>query len=144
MDVRSDRWFSRFSDDWADPTTLRFVLGGLFQTALHLVLFVLVALLAAPLAPPTGDVVLVRFAAVTLVGGVLGGGLVYATARSARLQRRFHTFVGRFATIAAYHGVYAALLLSAPTLGVWYAFVFLATRVTGLVGWSAYARLTSS
>jgi hypothetical protein len=138
----SDRWVSRFSDDWADPTTLRFLLGGLLQTTLHLALFVLVALLATPWDSPTGDVVLVRFAAATLAGGVLGGGLVYATARSVRLQRRFRTFVGRIVALAAYHGTYAALLLSVPALGFWYAFVFLTTRAAGVVGWFGYARLS--
>lgn len=135
----SDRSFSRGSDDWTDPTTLRFLLGGLVQTTLHLVLFVLVALLTAPWDPP-GHAVLARFEAVTLAGGALGGGLVYATARSVRLQRRFRTFGGRFVALAAYHGTDAVLLLSVPALGFQYAAVFLTTRAAGVVGWFGYAR----
>lgn len=109
-----ERWFSRFSDYWEDPSTAKGFLGGVWQTGLQTVLFVLLLILSdsfgiMELEGSPSPNTAVTWAAMFL-GVLLGGGWNYLNYTHERFKKLGRTFTYRIAVIIGVYGLYLLLL----------------------------------
>ncbi|WP_049969270.1 hypothetical protein [Haladaptatus cibarius] len=145
MTSLSERWFSRFSDDWEDPSTARGFFGGLWQIGLQTVLFVLLFYLSISMdiAKLGGwylpnDFIL---AFSVLLGILLGGGLNYLHYTRERFKRLGRTFTYRITMIIGVYGLYVLLLSIHSFHGIMFALANIVAKILLLLGMTISRKL---
>ncbi len=129
----SERWFSRFSDDWEDPSTVKGFFGGLAQIVLQSVLFVLLLALSISAGitefgiPETPNGLILVSA--LLLGVLLGGGPSYLQYTRDQFRRLGQTFTYRITILIGVYGLYTALLAYHPVCGIWFAIAAVSAKI---------------
>lgn len=141
----SERWFSRFSDDWEDPSTVRGFFSGLWQIGLQIVLYVLLLTLTDSLGITSFDssqnanAVLIWVA--VLLGVLLGGGMNYLHYTQERFKKLGRTFTYRATMIVGVYGLYLVLFSIHPVHGIMFAFANIVAKILLLLGMTISRKL---
>lgn len=136
----SEWWFSRFSDEWWDLTTLRGFAGGLLSILQNLIGFFLMFVLALLLGiissetgEPSGAFSLLFLP--TVFGSIfVGAGLVYLAHKSDRITQLTRTFSGRIAAVVVVYGAFWLFLTYNHLLAFWAAIAYMFGKAVTLLG----------
>lgn len=138
MGKGSDWWFRKFSDDWADPSTVRGFFGGLLQAVLFFLLYLLLLLLWPEAVGPLTEYSTIGILCSGLGGVAVGGGLAYVARTRKRFRERWRrlatTLSTRLLFVLGALGGYWLLLIAGPGYGLVYACAYLVSRVTAVIG----------
>ncbi|WP_266079256.1 hypothetical protein [Haladaptatus caseinilyticus] len=141
----SERWFSRFSDDWEDSSTVRGFFGGLWQIGLQIVLYILLLNLTDSLGITSFDSsqkanAVIIWVAVFL-GVLLGGGVNYLHYTRERFKQLGRTFTYRTTMIIGVYGLYLVLFSIHPVHGIMFALANIVAKILLLLGMTISRKL---